>query len=81
MGTVSYSSKSSSGGSVGKNHRLSSQRMRCCCSHQVHSSTHRVPPKHYCGDPDDLKARISAANPTQELSLVEVCKRKTRAVG
>lgn len=47
----------------------------------IHGSTHRVPPKHFWGDPDDLKARIAAANPTQELSLVEVGKRLNKTNG
>ncbi len=46
---------------------------------KVRNSIHLIPPKHYCGDPDDLKARISAANPTQELSLVEISKRVAAA--
>lgn len=50
-----------------------------CCfyrflSAQVHSSTRRIPPKQFCGDPDDLKARISTACPSQELPLAEVNK-------
>lgn len=47
-------------------------------SSQVYRSKHRIPPKHFCGDPDDLMARIAAANPTQELSLVEVWKRMSQ---
>lgn len=46
---------------------------------KVRNSTHPIPSKHFCGDPDDFKARISAANPTQELSLVEISKRVTAA--
>ncbi|CAM9680933.1 unnamed protein product, partial [Hapterophycus canaliculatus] len=42
---------------------------------KVRSSIHRIPPKHFCGDPNDLRARISAANPTDNLPLVEVSKR------
>ncbi|CAM9254242.1 unnamed protein product, partial [Scytosiphon promiscuus] len=42
---------------------------------KVQSNTHRIPPSHFCGDPADLEARISAAHPTEELPLVEVSKR------
>lgn len=38
---------------------------------QVNTTQH-IPRTHYCGDPEDLKARIEAAHPTQDLSLVEV---------
>ncbi|CAM9152943.1 unnamed protein product [Ectocarpus sp. 12 AP-2014] len=43
---------------------------------KVGRSTRRIPPnKHICGDPDELRARISAAGPTQELSFVEPSKK------
>ncbi|CAM9140552.1 unnamed protein product [Ectocarpus fasciculatus] len=42
---------------------------------KVSRSTRRIPPKHICDDPDELKARISAAGPTQELSFVEPSKK------
>ncbi|CAB1115058.1 unnamed protein product [Ectocarpus sp. CCAP 1310/34] len=42
---------------------------------KVSRSTRRIPPKHICGDPDELRARVSAAGPTQELSFVEPSKK------
>ncbi|CAM9960619.1 unnamed protein product [Ectocarpus sp. 6 AP-2014] len=42
---------------------------------KVSRTTRRIPPKHICGDPDELRARISAAGPTQELSFVEPSKK------
>lgn len=38
---------------------------------QVHA-IHRVPSTQFCGDPDDLRKRIAAVNPTQEICLMEV---------
>ncbi|CAM9755868.1 unnamed protein product, partial [Ectocarpus sp. 8 AP-2014] len=42
---------------------------------KVSRSTRHIPQKHICGDPDELRARISAAGPTQELSFVEPSKK------